>query len=113
MSRAVLGVSCALDRIDLHDQYVGGFGLVEQRKQRRIAHVAAVPIGHAGDLDRLKQERQAGRGHHMIDGQLGRLEHRDAAGVDVGRARRTASASSQARTFSKSIDFDEHGRAAD
>ena len=47
---------------------------VEQRKQRRVAHIAAVPIGLAVDLDGLEQRRQAGRGHDMVGGELGAVE---------------------------------------
>ncbi len=54
----------ALARIDLHDQDVGGCVRVQERQHHGIAAVAAVPIGHAVDLDRAEQERQAGRRHH-------------------------------------------------
>src|SRR5579862_8794416 len=57
-------------RIDLHHQHVFGGGGAEKRKDHRIAEIAAVPIGHAIDLDSAEQQRQAGRGHHRIGGDL-------------------------------------------
>ena len=42
-------------RIDLHDQHVLGLGGAEERKDHRVAEIAAVPVGHAVDLDRTKQ----------------------------------------------------------
>src|SRR5215204_1505666 len=42
-----------LDRVDLDQHDVVRASLVEQREQRRVAGVAAVPIGLAADLDRL------------------------------------------------------------
>ena len=79
------GVSCALDRIDLDDDRVAALGLVEQRPQRRIAGVAAVPIGLAVDDHRLKQLRQAGRGHDVIGGENVAAEDLAAAGPHVRR----------------------------
>src|SRR3984957_4092027 len=38
-------------RIDLHHQHVLGRGGAEKRKDDRVAEIAAVPIGHAVDLD--------------------------------------------------------------
>src|SRR3546814_1256125 len=43
-----------------------------------------LPVGHAVDLDRLKDQRQAGRGHHHVGGQLVALEDLHAAGLHVG-----------------------------
>ena len=60
----------AVARIDLHDQQILGCGRPDERQQGRIVAVAAVPIGVALDLDRAKQERQAGRGHHDLGGDL-------------------------------------------
>ncbi len=66
ISRAVVGTLRAFARIDLHDQHVVGRVRLQERQQRGIAAVAAVPIGHAVDLDRAEQERQAGRRHHDL-----------------------------------------------
>ena len=41
-------------RIDLHDQHIFALGGAEERKDHRVAEVAAVPIGHAVDLDGTK-----------------------------------------------------------
>jgi len=78
----------------------GEAGLVEERKERRIAHIAAVPIGHARNLDRLKTET-AGRPrpNHMIGAQSWRSEHRDAAIMHIGRKIRRASPPRRPRTF--------------
>ena len=40
---------------------VGSVAFVDQRKDRRIPAKPAVPIEFAVDLDRLHQQRQAGR----------------------------------------------------
>ncbi len=45
MSRDGARHALALDRIDLHEHDVGAIGFREEREQRGIAHVAAVPIG--------------------------------------------------------------------
>src|SRR5580692_5647549 len=57
-------------RIDLYHHHVLGRGGAEKREDDRIAEIAAVPIGHAVDLDGAEQERQASRGHHRIGGDL-------------------------------------------
>jgi hypothetical protein len=46
--------------------------------------VAAVPIGHAVDLDGAEQERQRGRGHDHLGRDLRAGEDAQLAGVDVG-----------------------------
>ena len=69
---------------------------VDQRKQRRVAQVAAVPIVLAVDLDGLAVQRQARAGEHArgIDLLVG--EHPDLAGPHIGGAQvkldRTAAA---------------------
>jgi hypothetical protein len=70
ISFGVFGNALALDRVDLHQQDIVGAGAVKQRVQRRIAHVAAIPVGHAVDFDRLEHGRQAGRGHDMVGRQV-------------------------------------------
>ena len=61
---------------------VGG---AEERKDHRIADIAAVPVGHAVDLDRAEQERQAGRRHHHVGRDLLAREDAHAAGLHIGR----------------------------
>src|ERR1700722_6809276 len=72
-------------RIDLHHQHVLGRGGAEKRKDDRIAEIAAVPIGHAVDLDGAKQERQASRGHHRVGGDLVARTNEHPAGLHIGR----------------------------
>ncbi len=82
---------------------------VDQREDRRIAHVAAVPIVLAVDLDRLEQERQAGRGEHArrrVSSVV--LEDLDLAGAHVGRADEELDRRSRPAARSKSIDSLEH-----
>ncbi len=55
-----------------------------QRIERRVAEVAAVPVGHAIDLHRLEHRGQAGRGHQVVDREALALEHRELTGPDVG-----------------------------
>jgi hypothetical protein len=76
----------AQDRVDVHDNDVGRCAVVDQREDRGIAHVAAVPVVLALDLDRVEHERQAGRGERAIDGHLVPGEDLDLAGAHVGRA---------------------------
>ena len=86
ISVAVLRHVGARQRIDVHDHHVGRGAFVDQRKDRRVAHVAAVPVGLAVDLHRLEQERQAGRGHHRVGRDLGIPEHAHLARAHVGGA---------------------------
>ena len=72
-------------RIDLHHQHVGAVHPAQQRKDRRVAGVAAVPVRHAVDLDGAKHVGQRGRRHHRVGGDLLAREHAELAGVHVGR----------------------------
>ena len=74
----------ALERVDLHQQHVAGFAHLQQRADGGVGRVAAVPIGLAVDLGRLKQLRQAGRGHHGRRREPLATEDLGAAGFDVG-----------------------------
>jgi hypothetical protein len=76
----------ALQRVDLHEQDVVGHRLVVERVQGRIAHIAAVPIGHAVDFHRLEDRGQAGGGHEVIGREFLSAEDRNLAGPDIGRA---------------------------
>ena len=84
ISRARARRGPALDGVDLHQQDVVGGGFVEQREQRRVADIAAVPIGLAVDLHRRKDGGQAGRRQHVIGRQLGAFEDPGLAGPDIG-----------------------------
>ena len=87
----VLNLACGprrlapLDRIDLHQENIVRPGIVEEREERRIAHIAAVPIGHAVDLDGTERGRQAGRGHEVVGGEFLAAKHLDLAGPDIRR----------------------------
>ena len=107
-SRRHLG---ALQRIDLDDQHVLGAGRMESGKIGGLAEIAAVPIGHPVDHHRLEQQRQAGRRHHRVGGDLLAREDLEASGPDIGRGdeelqlveRRTASKSTN-RSITSSRD---------
>ncbi|EWS55571.1 hypothetical protein X551_01584 [Methylibium sp. T29] len=68
-----------LQRVDLHQQDVERLGVVDQRVDRRVAGVAAIPVGLPVDRHGLEDERQAGGGQQRIDRQV-------LAGEDVGLA---------------------------
>ena len=72
-------------RIDVHDENIGRFAGINQREQRRISHVAAVPVMLAVDLDGLIEERQAGRRKHAIRSDLLVREDLDLSGPHVRR----------------------------
>ena len=81
----VCGVDAPQHRIDLHHQHVLGVGGAEERIDRRIGGVAAVPVGHAVDLDRAEHVRQRRRGHHRVGVDLLARKHAQPAGVHIGR----------------------------
>jgi hypothetical protein len=74
ISPAARGASSRSNGFSGHQQDVVGRVRIEQRPQRRIGQIAAVPVGLALDLHRLEQVRQAGRGQQDLIGDLGRLE---------------------------------------
>ena len=84
MSRAERGVPGALDRIDLHEDRIVRLTFAHQRRDRRIAGIAAVPIVLAVDLDGLEHGRQAGRGEQHVGRDLAVAEHAAVAGADIG-----------------------------
>ena len=55
-----------------------------QRRDGRIAGIAAVPIALAVDLDGLEHGRQAGRREQHVRRDLAVAEHPAAAGADIG-----------------------------
>ena len=74
-----------LDRVDGNENRVLRFALADERGQRRIAGIAAVPIGLAVDLDRLEHRRQTGRGEQDVGRHGVVLEHLAASGAHIGR----------------------------
>ncbi len=72
-------------RIDLNYQNVFGFRRVQEREDRGIAHIAAVPIGHAVDFDRAEHEWQCSGRHHHFCGDLFIRKNAQPSGVHIGR----------------------------
>ena len=58
-------------RIELYEQQIIRVGFGDQRLQRGIGDITAVPIGDAVNFNRLKQLGQAGGGHHRLRRKLG------------------------------------------
>src|SRR5260221_110851 len=56
----------ALERIDVDNDDITTVAAIDQREDRRIAHIAAVPIMLATNLDGLKHEGQSTRGKTAI-----------------------------------------------
>ena len=54
--------------VNQHD--VGSFALEDQRKDRGISCIAAIPIIFAVDFDRLHQQRQACRSEYVVGGKF-------------------------------------------
>src|SRR5215471_10644770 len=75
----------SFDRVDGDEKRVVRVALAHERRDRRVAGVAAIPIGRAIDLDRTEERRQAGGGEQDVGCQLGVAKHAPAAGVNVGR----------------------------
>ena len=75
----------ALQRIELHDQNILGRGRAQKRQDRRIAAIAAIPIGHAADLDGAKEQRKTGRRHDHFRSDFLAREDARLAGVHIGR----------------------------
>ena len=75
----------AVHRVDVDHDHVRRLAVVDQRVDGGVAHVAAVPIGLAVDLDRLRHERQASRRQDGVRRHLGAGEDPDLAGPDVRR----------------------------
>jgi hypothetical protein len=55
-----------------------------QRRDGRIAGIAAIPIAFAVDLDRLEHGREAGRRQQHVRRDLAVSEHPAASGADIG-----------------------------
>jgi hypothetical protein len=81
----------AVDRVDPQHEQDPAAAELGQLQDRRVAAVAAVPVGLAVDLDRVVQLRQAGRGQHHVGGELVLAEDAASAGADPGGGDQTAS----------------------
>ena len=68
-----------------HEQDVGRRAVVEQRKDRRVGAVAAIPVGLAVDHHGAVDVGQAGRGEQRVDRQFMVVEDAQLARVGVGR----------------------------
>ena len=73
-----------VERVELHQDDVGGRALMIERPEGWVAEIAAIPIGLAIDLDRLEDIGQAGGGEQGVDGQFLAPEHFGFAGADIG-----------------------------
>ena len=81
-------------RVDRDDgDVIWQTGFIE-RKEGRVAGIAAVPIGIRADIHRLKHGWQAGRGQERLGRDVIACEDADAAGADIGGPDK------EARTFS-------------
>ncbi len=103
----------AHQRVDLHDHHVARGAFVDQRIDRGIAEIAAVPIELAVDLHRLEQERQAGRRHHGIGRQFRRAEQARLAGPDVGGGDEQLHVRSRAQAFEIHLFFQQVAQRVD
>ena len=74
----------ARHRVDLHHQHVLALRAAEEREDRRIGGVAAVPVGHAVDFHRAKHIRQRRRGHHRVGVDRRARKDPQPPGVHVG-----------------------------
>ena len=84
MSRADARRAGPLARIDLHQDRVLRGAFADQRRDGRIACVAAVPVFVAVDLDGLEHGRQAGGSQQHVGGDLGIAKHAAAPGAHIG-----------------------------
>ena len=69
----------------MHHQHILGCGRAKERKNNRIAEIAAVPVRHAVDFDGAKQQWQAGRGHYRVGRYLVAREDSHMPGLHIGR----------------------------
>jgi hypothetical protein len=73
----------APDGRHLNDDDILGTFSIDQRKDRRVSEIAAVPIVLSFDLNRLEVRRQASRREHGVDSDVGGLENLDLASADI------------------------------
>ncbi len=74
----------AFDRVDLNKNGVLRFALPDEGGDRRIAGIAAVPVGLAVDLYGLEHGWKTGRGEQNVRRYGAVLEHVTAASPDIG-----------------------------
>src|SRR5262249_28566727 len=68
----------------MYDENVGRLARIDQREQRRVSHIASVPIVLAVNFDSLIKERQTGRCKHTMCGDLPVGEDLDLSRAHVG-----------------------------
>jgi hypothetical protein len=78
------GQTVAIERVELDDQRVRHRALTAEREEVGVGGEAAVPVGVAGNGDRMVQGGQAGGGQHRFHRDLGAAEQARAAGGDIG-----------------------------
>ena len=75
----------AFNWIDVQDDHIARVGVVEQRIEHRVTHVAAVPIVLAVNLHGLEQERQTCRCEYYVGGDLVGVKNLHFTGAHIGR----------------------------
>src|SRR5579863_10026740 len=75
----------SVEWIDGDEKSVLRLALADERGDRRVAGVAAIPIGLAIDLDRLEKSRKAGGRKQNLGRKLRVAKHPPATGVYVCR----------------------------
>src|SRR5262245_21890089 len=84
------GRAGAFDGINGDKKCVLRFTLADERRDCRVAGIAAVPIWLSVDFDSLKQRRQTGRGQKDLGRNLGVAENAPTAGSNAGRGPKQA-----------------------
>src|SRR5579883_760363 len=74
----------APDRADLHDDEIRAGAFVDDRPERRIAEIAAIPIRLSVDHHRLIHLRNTGRSQERLDGEVAAVEDARLAAIDIG-----------------------------
>src|SRR5215469_8095066 len=75
----------AIKRVDLDHDDIARIAFVDQRKEGRIAHIAAIPVGFSVDFHRLEKERQARRRHDAVEVDARLPKDLWPTGADIGR----------------------------
>ena len=85
MSSAFVGTASIFDGRICTTSRSSAAALERQGNERRIGDIAAVPIGHAVDIDGMVQQRQAGRGQDLLRVEIAVAENMQAPVLDPRR----------------------------